>query len=306
MAEEEPAPPPFLAARRERVERALLRALEGLGDAVPAPQLEVARYGALSGGKRLRPILLVTAYEETGGQADARGGVPRAIYDLGASVELIHASSLMHDDLPCLDDAPLRRGRPTPHSVFGVRESTVAGAVLVGCGILWAFQSAKRIAPVDRARRIALLLARATGAGAMVGGQYLDLEGEGKELGWDELKDLHLRKTGALLAESLTMGAVAADRERHVGAMRHFGESLGLAFQLRDDVLDATQSAAALGKVPSDSGLEKSTAVRLMGVDAARRRADEMIRSSCRFLDETGLEAAKLKMLARYIIDRRR
>ena len=298
----------FLAERGAEVEVSLRRCLAGLEAVVPAGVAAAVEDGLLGGGKRLRPILLVTACEELGGPTG------RAVHDLSASVEMIHAYSLMHDDLPCMDDAPLRRGRPTAHVAHGAPAATAAGGALIPWAAAWAFRSALRIGRTpEEARAIVELLLRAAGAGGMIGGQAVDLAAEGRSLadaaahGEEALARLHGMKTGALLAASLEMGALAARAgDALVDSMRRFGTRLGLAFQVMDDVLDATGSAEVLGKRPSDSEHGKFTYVRILGVEGARDRARALVDRAVAALEATARPAPRLRELARFVIERRR
>jgi geranylgeranyl pyrophosphate synthase len=254
----------------------------------------------MSGGKRLRPILCVAAHE-----ACARSLEPAA-YDLAASLELIHAYSLMHDDLPCMDDAKLRRGRATTHRIHGEDVTMRAGAAMIPAAAIQALRACAALG-CDReaARGVAGELMRAAGAGGMVGGQWLDLLGEDVTLSREELDGLHRRKTGALLACSLVMGARAAGApERVREALRAYGRSIGLAFQIADDILDATQSADTLGKNPSDAALGKSTYVALYGLDEARALARREVAGALGALEGSGLDAPALAALARYVVER--
>lgn len=292
----------FMQWRRDRVEDALRRSLDGLVAVVSPTVYAAAEDGVLSGGKRLRPILLATTCTELGGASSD------ALYDLAASVEIIHAYSLIHDDLPCMDDAPLRRGRPTVHVSHGVKAATAAGAALIPWAAAWAWESALRLDRSDaEARDIAEALLQAAGAGGMIGGQALDLAAEGESLSENELATLHGLKTGALLTASLEMGAMAAGASREaIAAVRSFGRNLGLAFQVMDDVLDATGSAEVLGKRPSDADFAKSTYVLLLGVDGARDRARSLVARGLAVLDAAGLDAPRLRQLARFVIERKR
>ncbi len=290
----------YLAHHRHGVDRALLRAVESLAPALPESWTQAVRAGVLSGGKRLRPLILVASSEAFGRTAS------EPLYDLAASVELIHAYSLMHDDLPCMDDAPLRRGRPTPHTRFGVQATALAGAALIPWAAHWAARSSEALA-LPESRRIAVVdeLLDAAGAGGMVGGQALDLMGEGRALAEAELSQLHRLKTGALLTAPAVMGAIAAGAsEDQWQSMVGFGLSLGLAFQVMDDVLDATASAETLGKEPSDADLEKSTYVLLLGVDGARRTAQDLVSRAEASLDRAGVEGHRLRQLSRFVLDR--
>ena len=291
-----------LAAERERVELALERAVATLARELPADVRDAVAHGVLGGGKRLRPVLCACAYAACDGEpADA-------LYDLAASIEMVHAYSLMHDDLPCMDDADLRRGRPTTHREHGEDVTMRAGAALIPAAALqaWRASLALGLSP-GQARRITAALLEASGAGGMVGGQWADLLAEGRALDSMELDALHRRKTGALLAASLVMGGLAADApETAVAALREYGEAIGLAFQIADDILDATQSAATLGKNPSDAALGKSTYVALHGLEAAEARARAEVARAVGALERVGLEAPRLVALAQFVVARER
>ena len=287
---------------RSKIESALERALVELSRVLPPDLSQVARAGVASGGKRLRPMLTVAAYDELGGPPT------EPVYDLAASVELIHAYSLMHDDLPCMDDAPLRRGAPTPHVVYGVASTALAGAALIPWAAARAYDAAVAVgrAPSEAAGIVVRLL-EAAGAGGMIGGQVLDLLAEGRTLDEEELAALHSLKTGALLAASLEVGAMAAAADdQSVAAVRAFGQALGLAFQVMDDVLDATASSQALGKRPSDAAMAKSTYVALLGVAGATERGRQLVAQADAALDAARLPAPQLRRLARFVIERRR
>lgn len=290
-----------MAEEAGRVERALERALGHLEPRVGSDVAAAIRHGVLSGGKRLRPILCVAAYSACGGTRAS------AAYDLGASVELIHAYSLIHDDLPCMDDAELRRGRATTHREHGEAAAIGAGVILIPAAALQALRACEALgcAPAQGIA-VARELMEAAGAGGMVGGQWLDLLGEGRELGADELDGMHRRKTGALLASSLVMGALAAGAETHVReALRGYGRAVGLAFQIADDILDATTSAETLGKNPSDTDMNKSTYVSLYGLEEARGRADALVGVALDSLSLSGVDAPALQALAHFVVDRR-
>lgn len=292
----------FMQGHRAEVEVALRRCVDGLAGVVPADVHAAAEDGVLSGGKRLRPILVVTTCTELGGAPSG------ALYDLAASVEIVHAYSLIHDDLPCMDDAPLRRGRPTVHVTHGVKTATAAGAGLIPWAAAWAWESALDLPrSAAEARDIVQVLLEAAGAGGMIGGQALDLAAEGQSLSEDELATLHGLKTGALLTASLEIGAMAAGApQRALEAVGAFGRDLGLAFQVMDDVLDATGSAEVLGKHPSDADFSKSTYVSLLGVDGARERARSLVARGLAVLDAAALGAPRLRQLARFVIERKR
>lgn len=301
----------WLAGEGARVDRALERALavlegeaEQAGHGLSEGQRQALRHGLLSGGKGLRPILCVAAWSACARDEEA----PDAIYDVAASVEMIHAYSLMHDDLPCMDDAELRRGRPTTHRVHGEIATMHAGAVLIAGAALQALTSCGALGcDVETGKAVAGELMAAAGAGGMVGGQWVDLLGEGMALGAEELDALHRMKTGALLTASLVMGAMAAGAgESRTEALRGYGRAIGLAFQIADDVLDATADAETLGKNPSDADLEKSTYVSLYGLEEARARAQEQVDEAIASLRSGDLQAPELEAIARYVVDRKK
>ncbi|HET9949988.1 MAG TPA: polyprenyl synthetase family protein [Longimicrobiales bacterium] len=292
----------YLSEQRACVEAALERAVDGLAGALPPEVLAAARHGVLGGGKRLRPILCASAYAACGGEPGP------ALYDLAASLELVHAYSLVHDDLPCMDDADLRRGRPTTHREHGEDAAMRAGAALIPAAARLCRSAALALGcPPERALEATRVLLEAAGAGGMVGGQWLDLLGEERELGAAELDDLHARKTGALLAASPVLGAVAAGAPPAARtALAEYGRRLGLAFQIADDILDATQSAATLGKNPSDAALAKSTYVALHGLEEARTLARREADAAVAALARAGVDSPVLRALADYVVDRER
>ena len=292
----------LLRDERAEVERALERACQWLGDELPDELFQPARHAVLSDGKRLRPVMCVVAYRACG------EGTGPVVYDLGAAIELIHAYSLMHDDLPCMDDADLRRGQPTPHTLFGEEATARAGLALIPAASLWALRASNALGANDAvSRRIVSQLNRAAGAGGMVGGQALDLLGEGRSLDSNELDRLHRMKTGALLTASLVIGGIAAGAsDTTLAGLESFGRGIGLAFQVTDDVLDATEVAADLGKHPSDGVLDKSTYVSLYGLEEAMKRARVHAEEATEALRGAGLDAPALIALASYVVERRK
>ena len=257
------------------------------------------RYSLLGGGKRFRGILFLAAYRAAGGHGDASG--------LAAAVEVVHAYSLVHDDLPCMDDDDVRRGRPTAHKVFGVGTATAAGVTMVPLAVRAASLSARALSLAPAAiERIVAELMRAAGAGGMIGGQLLDLEGEGRPLALEEMERIHRAKTGALITASARLGGLAAGAaERALLALEHYGAALGLAFQIADDVLDVTATTDVLGKTAGrDAALRKSTYPVLLGVDAARARAEALVRDGCEALREAGLLTALLEGIAYFVVRR--
>ena len=234
---------------------------------------EAARYSLLAGGKRIRAILVLEFCRMCGGD-------PRDALDVACAIEMLHAYSLIHDDLPCMDNDDLRRGKPTNHIVFGECVATLAGDVLQA----EAFGTILRSALPDEARlRCATQLANAVGFDGMCGGQYLDMIGEGKTLRSDELDEINAKKTGALLTAACTMGVAAAGGSRaQEEAAAAFGAAVGMAFQIRDDMLDALSSEEELGKpVGSDVAEHKNTYMVLLGKEACEQLVDRLTARAC-------------------------
>ena len=293
----------FLTEERRQTEVALDRCLE-TARGLPGWAEPVLRHGVLTGGKRIRPILCLTAYRSIQPRADMVDRVRR----LACSLELIHAYSLMHDDLPCMDDAPLRRGQPTPHTVYGEPTTMRAAAMLIPMAAQVAWTAARDLHHDARtAAEVVRTLMNGAGASGMVGGQWTDLASEGLAIGEDDLTRLHRMKTGALLTAALRMGGLAAGAEpAQLRALESYGRSVGLAFQIADDVLDRTASTEELGKKPSDVEMAKSTYVGLLGVAGARARGQTEIERALRALADGGIESAALSALASYILERER
>lgn len=261
---------------------------------------EAVRYSLLGEGKRLRAILLLEAYRACGGTGDATA--------LAASVEVVHAYSLVHDDLPCMDDDDVRRGRPTVHRVYGVPVATAAGLAMVPLAARSAWHAALALGlPDQEAAELVRELMEASGGGGMIGGQLLDLEAEGVHLTVDALERVHRLKTGALITASVTLGARAARAsvERR-SALARYGASIGLAFQIADDVLDVTATTDELGKTAGrDVDLHKSTYPALLGVEGAIAKAVALVEDGCAALADVELLTPTLEQLARFIVERR-
>ncbi|ANM28771.1 hypothetical protein ABI59_02820 [Acidobacteria bacterium Mor1] len=289
----------YLAERRERIDGALERLLPP-DDGPAATVSRAMRYAVFGGGKRLRPVLAVAAYE-------ACGGAGSLIDDPAAALEMIHTYSLVHDDLPAMDDAALRRGRTTVHREFGEAE-----AVLAGDGLLTlAFEVLARYPAGDehasRRSDAVVAVARASGVAGMVGGQMADIEGERKPVDRDGLEWIHRHKTGTLLASSAELGAIVAGAtEETRDGMRRFASALGLAFQIADDLLDATSTSETLGKAAgADAAAGKSTYPSLYGIERSREMADAQIDLALGALSELGLpDDGPLAELARFTVRR--
>jgi len=281
------------------VETALVRVAQHDLRLLPASVADPVRYSIQGGGKRLRGMLLLAAYRAAGGSGDASG--------LAAAVEMIHAYSLVHDDLPCMDDDDIRRGRPTSHRVFGVAATAVAGAAMIPLAARIAYDSALALVlPGETACTIVKVLMRASGAGGMIGGQLADLDAEGADLSREELDLIHSAKTGALIAASLEIGGLAAGATpARARALADFGSRIGLAFQIMDDVLDVTSSTDMLGKTTGrDAALKKSTYPALLGVDGATARANDVVTSACEDLRSNDILTSELEELATFIVSR--
>ncbi|HYT03255.1 MAG TPA: polyprenyl synthetase family protein [Gemmatimonadales bacterium] len=279
----------------------------GAGGGGQAAAFPAIRYSLLSAGKRLRPTLVFATYEAVGGRGGSEGAGAPGVGELAAAVEVVHAYSLVHDDLPCMDNDDLRRGRATTHRAFDVQAATVAGyhMVALAARVLAAGFEALAL-DLNRQRAIALELFRAAGAGGMIGGQALDLAAEGRRLPAAELEEVHRRKTGALIAAACVIGALAAGGPPAVcEAVRGYGADVGLAFQIYDDVLDATATSAQLGKTAGkDAAVAKSTFVTLLGVGAARAVAEQRAARAVDRLRQAGLVSPTLAELAHYIVTR--
>jgi farnesyl diphosphate synthase len=256
------------------------------------------RYGVLDGGKRVRPLLVLAASQAVHGERDA---AMRA----ACAVELIHAYSLVHDDMPCMDNDILRRGKPTVHVQFGEAQAMLAGDAMQALAFE-VLTPDHGMAPVLQAR-LCSLLARSAGHAGMAGGQAIDLASIGQPLGEQALRDMHHRKTGALLQASVLMGAACGDATAaQWAALADYGDALGLAFQVVDDILDVTQASSTLGKTAGkDLDNNKPTYVTVLGLDAARRHANELRDKAQAALARSGLrDAAWLSLLADKVVDR--
>jgi farnesyl diphosphate synthase len=265
------------------------------------------RYGVLDGGKRLRPLLVLAACE-------AVGGLRHAAMRAACAVELIHAYSLVHDDMPCMDNDVLRRGKPTVHVQYGEAQAMLAGDAMQALAFEVLTPQAdestaargETVPPALQARLCALL-ARAAGHAGMAGGQAIDLASIGRPLDENALRDMHHRKTGALLQASVLMGAACGPVSPAAwNALSVYGDALGLAFQVVDDILDVTQMSETLGKTAGkDLSNNKPTYVTILGLDAARRHADELRDKAQAALARSGLRgAAWLSLLADKVVER--
>jgi geranylgeranyl diphosphate synthase type II len=258
------------------------------------------RHSVFAGGKRLRPVLCMEA-----GRMVA-GSLPDGIEELGAALEMLHTYSLIHDDLPALDNDDLRRGRPTCHKVFGEALAILAGDALQ----TQAYEVMARLkCPAEARVRIVEEIARGTGTvDGMIGGQVVDLEAEHTKPDAAMLEYIHGAKTAALITASLVSGGFYAGAEvRAVAHLRAFGRSIGLAFQIVDDILDVTQTSEQLGKTAGkDTAAEKATYPSLFGVEQSERKADELVSKAFAELDSFGDRAETLRELARFLVERKK
>jgi len=288
----------ILHAGAELTDRALERLLPR-GDEVPSSIHQAMRHSTFAGGKRLRPILAMEAARMIG-----RGELPPGVEELGAAIEMLHTYSLIHDDLPALDNDDLRRGKPTCHVVFGEAIAILAGDALQTL----AYQTlAKLRCPPEARVEIVRLVAEATGTvEGMIGGQVLDLEGEHKKPTAESVDAIHRAKTGALIRVSLVAGGVYAGGDAEdVRRLTEFGRKAGLAFQIVDDVLDVTQDSEHLGKTAGkDLVSDKATWPAVFGIEASRIQAEKLIAEGFSVLAAYGDAAEGLKAVARYLVER--
>ncbi|MEO8635012.1 MAG: polyprenyl synthetase family protein [Gemmatimonadales bacterium] len=292
--------PLLLAEARERVDGLLAAWAERIQTIVPGRTGEALAYALNTPGKRVRPALVMAAFRSL-------GGVSPAIAAVAAAIETVHTYSLVHDDLPCMDNDDLRRGRPTIHRAYDVPTATRVGFLLVPvAGLVLAQAAQDLLLPAPVLGRMARELFQASGIEGMVGGQWLDLEAEGKKLDHEGLIAVHRGKTGALIRAACVLGAMAAEAPpRAVEALGRYGHEIGLAFQIADDLLDVTATSAQLGKTAGrDAQLEKSTYVSVLGVEQARAEAAALAAQAMANLEQAGIPSGSLGALAQYIVSR--
>jgi geranylgeranyl diphosphate synthase, type II len=289
----------YLDARRVTVDDALDRVLPP-ETAEPVIIHRAMRYSVLAPGKRLRPILVIAGAEAVAGRADT-------VLDTACALELIHAYSLIHDDLPAMDDDDYRRGRLTSHKVFGEAMAILAGDALLTLAFRLVATNAARVVPAALVGSVVAEIADAAGTDGMVGGQVVDIESEGKSISPDMLDYIHLHKTAALIRAALRVGALlAGGHAEHVEAISRAGLALGLAFQIVDDILDVEGSLAELGKsAGSDERKRKATYPSLHGLPASKQRARELIEETKQLLSPLGPPADPIRTLADFVFERR-
>lgn len=290
----------WLQAQQQRVQSLLQTRMDAIARRSPARLADAMSYSLLHGGKRMRPVLCLT-FADSVARASNGGGAPAD--DAAWALECVHAYSLVHDDLPAMDDDELRRGRPTNHKVYGEAMAILAGDAL----LTEAFSLLASGPPSERWLRCTLIseLATASGAGGMVGGQVLDIA-EDRTAELEYLHRLHHMKTGALIRAACRMGAIAGGADgAALQAAEVYGESVGLAFQIADDILDATASASAMGKpTRADAAAGRQTYPAVIGLEAARKLAEEYVRRGLSAVAELDSGEGALAALARHSIDR--
>lgn len=307
---------PWCAEHLLRVEQALdkwvsVDASADLDHAAPADLMVAMRYAVLDGGKRLRPLLVMAAFEAvTRSMPQAGAPVASAGHELAlraaCAVELIHAYSLVHDDMPCMDNDVLRRGKPTVHVEFGSASALLAGDALQALAFELLTPDDATV-PASCQAQLCRLLARAAGCAGMAGGQAIDLASVGRALTEDQLREMHQLKTGALLQASVMMGAACGDANAQaLHALQAYGGAMGLAFQVVDDILDVTADSATLGKTAGkDQAQDKPTYVSLMGLTPARRYAQTLYDEALAALAASGLpDTRALQGLASLLVQR--
>lgn len=295
-----PAADELLAEARIRTDARLASWAERLAARVGGRDGAALAYALASPGKRVRAALVLAAYRSLGGGSSAIDGV-------AAAVETVHTYSLVHDDLPCMDDDDLRRGRATTHRAFDLPTATRIGFLLVPVAAEVLSDAALALGiPPELLGQMAVELFEAGGVEGMVGGQWLDLEAEGRRLDLAELIAVHRGKTGALIRASCVLGGMAASAApREIDALAAFGEDIGVAFQIADDVLDATSTSETLGKTAGrDQALNKSTYAQVLGVEGARREAERLSARALSHLAGTACASPSLAALANYIVTR--
>ena len=288
----------YIQERQQWLEAALTRSIED--ETIPEKLRDAMKYSLTAGGKRLRPILTFAGAEAVGKTADS-------VMPVAVAIEMIHTFSLIHDDLPSMDDDSLRRGKPTNHKVFGEATAILAGDALLA-EAFYVLSDARRSPDPYLVLSTIHEIASATGGRGMTGGQVIDMESTGKDISEAQLARLHRYKTGALIKAAVTSGAkLCGASEEELGALACYGEAIGLAFQIADDILDLEGEEGVIGKnVRSDVGMGKSTYPQVIGLDASRGQAQALIDQAISAIKIFGDRALPLKHIARYIIERNR
>ncbi|WP_286785462.1 MULTISPECIES: (2E,6E)-farnesyl diphosphate synthase [Pseudomonas] len=290
----------YQKACRARVDACLERFFQAPQDDL-ARLYQAMRYSVMNGGKRVRPILVYAACEALGGDAEQADNA-------ACAVELIHAYSLVHDDLPAMDDDDLRRGQPTTHKAFDEAAAILAGDGLQSLAFSVLAEPGARSASAETRLRMLTTLARAAGPEGMVGGQAIDLESVGRQIDQRALESMHRHKTGALIEASVCLGALASGRadDAALAALQTYARAIGLAFQVQDDILDVESDTATLGKTQGkDQAQDKPTYPALLGLEPAKAYALDLRDQALAALEAFGKRAEPLRDLARFIVERR-
>ncbi len=289
----------YLHQQQQRVEKALDQWLPEL-DKYPQGLMDAMRYSVFAGGKRLRPILVLAAAETVGG--DSESTLPAA-----CALECIHTYSMIHDDLPAMDDDDYRRGKPTNHVIYGEAMAILAGDALLthAFEILSGPELAAQF-PADTLLQMSRAMAHAAGSFGMIGGQVVDIISEGQEVDLPVVEYIHKHKTAALIESALTVGGLlGGGSPEDVEALRTFGHQVGWAFQITDDILDVVSNAETLGKaVGRDAELAKATYPAVLGVEPSRQRAKALVQQGIETIDRFGDRAERLRQIAHYIVSR--
>lgn len=286
----------FSALCQSRVDKALDQQLPDTA-IEPSRLHEAMRYATFNGGKRVRPILVYASGLACGGQ-------PEQLDMAACAVELIHSYSLVHDDLPAMDDDDLRRGKPTCHRAYDEATAILAGDALQSLAFRLLTNGRQHV-PAETSLRMVQLLATASGSRGMAGGQAMDIDAVNTELSLPELEIMHIHKTGALIRASVQLGALAGDGSDRRQQLEHYAKAIGLAFQVQDDILDVVSDTNTLGKTQGkDAAANKPTYPGLLGLDGARQKARELLDEALAALSDFGPEADQLRHLAHYVVQR--
>lgn len=288
----------YLKERKKLVDAAIDRCLP-TADTDPAIVHEAMRHSTIDSGKRIRPILILAACDAVGGKIDA--AMPAA-----CAIECIHTFSLIHDDLPCMDDDDFRRGKPTAHKVYGEAMALLAGDALFALAFQMVAQSEG--ASKDAIVEVIRILADATGTNGMVGGQVLDMVAQGSAATLEQIEKIHRRKTGALLEAAVVIGGyLAGGSDKQISALSTYGKNIGLAFQIADDILDLQGDAEKLGKpIGSDLKLDKATYPSVLGIEKSKELGKKAVNDAIEALSIFDERAEPLRLIARYIVERDR
>lgn len=288
----------YLSGKIELVNKGLTELLHG-EEEYPQNLHRAMRYSLFAGGKRIRPVLVLAS-------AEAVGGAAAEALNTACAFECIHTYSLIHDDLPAIDNDDMRRGRPTCHKAFGEAAAILAGDALLTA----AFELVAATKTSDPSRLIKVIteLSKASGSAGMIGGQMVDIESEGAEVPFPVLEYIHIHKTGELILAAVRCGAILGGAgQKQIEALSKYGKSIGLAFQIADDILDVEGSAAEMGKnTGGDEKKGKATYPALIGLDESRSRAEELVSIALKALEGFDEKADPLRAIARYIVERRK